>query len=69
MIQVAKRLLDKEVLDRTDMVELLGPRPFQEKTSYYQDFVEGSGKSEEDISPLREREKSRGMKSKSALYL
>ncbi|XP_027870807.1 AFG3-like protein 1 [Xiphophorus couchianus] len=32
--KVAKRLLEKEILDRTDMVELLGPRPFQENGSY-----------------------------------
>lgn len=34
VLQVAKRLLEKEILDRTDMVELLGPRPFQENGSY-----------------------------------
>merc|ERR1712050_79667 len=28
---VAERLLDKEVLGRDDMIELLGPRPFAEK--------------------------------------
>ncbi|MEQ2187180.1 hypothetical protein GOODEAATRI_001946 [Goodea atripinnis] len=32
--KVAKRLLEKEMLDRADMVELLGPRPFQEKGLY-----------------------------------
>ncbi|XP_054892536.1 AFG3-like protein 1 isoform X2 [Poeciliopsis prolifica] len=32
--KVAKRLLEKEIVDRTDMVELLGPRPFQENGSY-----------------------------------
>lgn len=36
--KVAKRLLEKEVLDKTDMVELLGTRPFQGNSSY-QDFV------------------------------
>ncbi|XP_030578019.1 AFG3-like protein 1 isoform X2 [Archocentrus centrarchus] len=73
--KVAKHLLDKEILDRADMVELLGPRPFQEKTSY-QDFVEGLGKPEEDISSpegLTDWKKNRGnrnqMKNKSALYL
>jgi len=29
--KVARLLLDKEVLSRDNMVELLGPRPFKEK--------------------------------------
>lgn len=45
--KVAKHLLDQEILDRADMVELLGPRPFQEKSSY-QKFVDGLEKSKED---------------------
>ena len=40
------RLLEKEKLDKDDMVELLGPRPFAEKTSY-EEFVEGTGKCSE----------------------
>jgi len=40
--QVALRLLEKEKLDKEDMVELLGPRPFAEKTTY-EEFVEGTG--------------------------
>jgi len=36
------RLLEKEKLDKEDMVELLGPRPFAEKTTY-EEFVEGTG--------------------------
>jgi AFG3 family protein len=32
--KVAQRLLEKEVLSREDMAELLGKRPFEEKTSY-----------------------------------
>lgn len=49
MLQVAKRLLEKEVLDKADMVQLLGPRPCQEGSSY-EEFVEGLGEFEEDAS-------------------
>ena len=41
--QVAQRLLEKEKLDKDDMVEMLGQRPFAEKTTY-EEFVEGTGK-------------------------
>lgn len=41
--KIALRLLEKEVLKRDDMIELLGPRPFKEKTTY-EEFVEGTGK-------------------------
>ena len=42
MIQVALRLLEKEKLDKEDMVEMLGPRPFAEKSTY-EEFVAGTG--------------------------
>ncbi|XP_051919439.1 LOW QUALITY PROTEIN: AFG3-like protein 1 [Hippocampus zosterae] len=47
--KVAKRLLEREILEKSDMLELLGPRPFREKSTY-EEFVENSRGLEENTS-------------------
>ncbi|OAF66246.1 hypothetical protein A3Q56_06028 [Intoshia linei] len=44
---VAKLLLEKEKIDKEDMIELLGERPFKEKITY-SDFTKDTGNSRED---------------------
>jgi len=45
--KLAERLLEQEQLERKDLIEVLGERPYKEKSTY-EDFVEGTGSIEED---------------------
>jgi len=47
---VAKRLLDRETLNRDDMIELLGERPFKEKLTY-EEFLGGTKAEETTTNP------------------
>jgi len=40
--KVALRLLEREKIDKDSVIELLGPRPFKEISSF-EEFVEGTG--------------------------
>jgi len=50
---VAERLLSKEVLQKTDLVELLGPRPYKQRSTY-QELV---SQKEEDLPDAAEESK------------
>jgi len=60
--KVAQRLLQKEILVREDMVELLKERPFPEKWSY-EDFVRGT-KAEENQQENKQSEEPKEKNSK-----
>ncbi|RXG72109.1 AFG3-like protein 2 [Armadillidium vulgare] len=45
--KIAERLLQREILGREDLIELLGPRPYAEKSTY-EEFVAGTGSLEEN---------------------
>ncbi|CAI5439587.1 unnamed protein product [Caenorhabditis angaria] len=46
--KVAIRLLEKEILSREDMVEIVGKRPFNEKNTY-EEMVSGTGGLDENV--------------------
>jgi len=45
--KLALVLLEHETIERKDLVEVLGDRPFKEMTTY-EEYVEGTGSMEED---------------------
>ncbi|OQO07753.1 Mitochondrial respiratory chain complexes assembly protein YTA12 [Rachicladosporium sp. CCFEE 5018] len=47
--KVAEELLEKEVLDRNDMIRILGPRPFEDKGEFQKYFGGGLGGKEGPI--------------------
>ncbi|KAB7499360.1 AFG3-like protein 1 [Armadillidium nasatum] len=47
ILKIAERLLQREILGREDLIELLGPRPYAEKSTY-EEFVAGTGSFEEN---------------------
>ncbi|XP_065186698.1 AFG3-like protein 2 [Sycon ciliatum] len=59
--KVAEHLLSREVLTRDEMSELIGKRPFTEKTTY-EAFVEGTGEDDEKNASLEDVMKSKDEK-------
>ena len=55
---MAEFILKHEVIARQDMIDLLGPRPHKEKSTY-EDFVSGTGDEEEENLSLDEFTKRR----------
>ena len=47
LANLANVLLEKETIERTDLLEVLGERPWKEMTTY-EEYVDGTGSMEED---------------------
>lgn len=47
LANLATVLLEKETIERDDLLEVLGPRPWKEMTTY-EEYVDGTGTFEED---------------------